>query len=300
MPAGLSDAHVAERVNLQHMQLIIHAATDPHIFELGDKVRELYLDVSFLLKQAKDAPYLLLEILAFSARHLAHLGKASLHQAIDLQTQAVSLFNSSWNRDITEDNCAAVLLFSTLLAHHNLADAFSRREDRTLSCFVNNFTQCVDVHRGIHHTAVAAYPLLKSSELGPTLSWSSSIQDRKPKGYTCQSVLHLVERSHTLDEAGKEACRHALSHLQVGFDMLSDTETLPGNHLHMVFIWPLRITPAFTALLKAQSPEAINVLALYATLLLYAKGKWQIGDAGSYILGLIKAELDPEWHCWTA
>ena len=97
---------------------------------LSDRVEDQQWAMSTAFQIAEAFPFLLYELLAFSACHLSHLYPASSkyrHLAVDLQTRAVALFNMS-GPDITPENCVAMLLFSTIMGQHLFADLLRPRD----------------------------------------------------------------------------------------------------------------------------------------------------------------------------
>lgn len=258
--------------------------------------------ISFALKTALKSPYLMYQLLAFSARHLMFLHPDRSHafqqQAVILQTRAVSLFNDTWT-EISQSNCVAILLFSTILGHHLLADMLTKREASGLEGFISNFRQCVEMHRGSYTVARTAWLLLMESELEPILSWSSKFTTRQPRGDECQGIRALVDAAQGLEEKDKEACRLSIQYLQVGFDAaLAEDDDEQGYRYQMIFLWTLLAPAELTSLLAAKRPEVLVMLAYYALLLHYGRNMWQVGDAGVYVLNIIVDYLGPDWVHW--
>lgn len=295
---------VEETVNMNHMELILHLALDQDkdMYILGATMEDYHPPVLALaLQTGLEAPYLLHQMLAFAARRLAFLhperSAAYLHQAVALQTRAVSLFNAGWT-GINKSNCIPVFLFTSALGHHVLADTLAKRDSGGLNAFMAHYIHCVEMHRGIYTVATTNWELLmESKELGPILAWSSGYNSRSPRGDQCKLVTELVEGVTDLSDEDKEACRKAIHYLQIGFDALS-VENEEGNRYQMIVSWPMLSLPSFTNLLAAKHPVALVVLSYYALLLHYAKDMWQVGDSGAYILSIITEYLGPEWHTW--
>jgi hypothetical protein len=283
------------------MELLIHLIDTKDIFNLGVRVGDYISNISQALNIGLRSPYLLHQLLAFSARHLAFLhpenSPSYLHQAVTLQTRAVSLFNTSWT-EVNQSNCVEILLFSVVLGHHLLADTFSKRNSGGLDAFMAHYVQCVEMHRGIYTIARTAWPLLMESELEPVLSLSSGFTGRSPKGNHCQQIKELVDSSDGMSEDEKEACRLAIKYLQVGFDAVHEEDDEQGYRYQMIFSWMLLAPPEFTGLLAAKRPEVLVLLGYYALLLHYGRNIWQVGDAGVYVLGIIVDYLGPEWYHW--
>jgi hypothetical protein len=160
-------------VNMEHMELFVHLVTNKDLFSLGDNVDNYQSAFDMCIKESVKAPYLLHQMLAFSARHLAAIRTdRTLHyldQAVSLQTRAVSLFNET-RREVDSSNCVAILLFSVTRGHHLLADALAYRGPDGLDGFLAHYVQCVDLNRGIYNVVISAWPLLAESSLEPVLS----------------------------------------------------------------------------------------------------------------------------------
>lgn len=111
------------------MELLIHLILNKDMFNLGGPIDDSWHSLAF--NACLQAPYLFHQVLAFSARHLAFLhperSASYLHQAIALQTRAVSIFNAT-SPEVDQSNCVAILLFSSVLGHHILADTLTKRD----------------------------------------------------------------------------------------------------------------------------------------------------------------------------
>ena len=303
----LEDPTLDETLNFAHIELFIHLNLDKELFNLGAGAKAWPSSLPLALKIGLASPYLLYQLLAFSARHLAYLyptrSAPYLHQAVTLQTRAVSLFNAAWTEDVDRENCVAVLLFSSILGHHLLADTLAKRIPGGLDAFMTHYVQCLEMHRGIYTVASAGWPLLMESELEPILSSSSGFTSREPRGDQCRLVGELIDRSEALGEKDKEACRVAIRYLQVGIDAVlaeekEDGEEELGNRYQMIFSWTMLAPPEFTGLLAAKRPEILVLLGYYALMLHYGRKLWQVGGAGAYMLGMIVDYLGPGWDHW--
>lgn len=311
--AGLSALDGA--LNLHHIELVTHLVSNSDMFNLSFSVGDYFRRMTFVLRTGLDAPYLLHQLLAFSARHLAslHPRKSAdyLHLASSLQMRAVSLFNATAlartgaAAAVDGSNCVAVLAFSSVLGHHLLADVLAppQRDPETLDGFLARYVQAMDMNRGVVVVSTASWPLLMTTEVGPTIAASAAFARREPKGQHCRGLQELVDGAAGLSGAEREACRRAVRHLQVGFDAVEeaqeDQEGEEDSYRHqMIFVWTMMAPPELAALLTAKRPEVLVLLGYYALLLYHGRRMWQVGDAGRYILGLIMDSLGPEWHPW--
>jgi hypothetical protein len=290
------DAAADDPVNYAHMELLIHTLTSPEMYNLGagsssEHMSGLLLGLSISLQY----PFLLHKILAFSARHLAHVHPARAafyqHQSVTLQTQALTLFNASWS-SVTAENCVAILLFSSILAHHLLADTLGERDAAGLEAWLDHYIACIETHRGISTIAESAWPLLMASEIAPILSASRRFTSRAPRGAHCERAGVIIAESAQLSDVEREACVRAVRYLQVGFDAVADGGE---GRFHMIFTWTMLASVQFTGLLKERRPEALVLLAYYAWLLHCGREQWQVGDAGVYVMGLVEGYLGGEW-----
>ncbi|KAK0721780.1 hypothetical protein B0T26DRAFT_640649 [Lasiosphaeria miniovina] len=304
-PPPTAAATLDDPLNLHHIELVSHMLSNKDVFNLSFDVGDHLRGVSYALTISLDAPYALHQLLALSARHLASLYPAKsadyLHLATALQTRALSLFNAAAlakNGAIDHSNCKAVVLFSAVMAHHVLTDALTQRGDNeTLDGFLSRYVQAIETTRGVMLVSMAAWPLLMAHpEAGPRIEAHALFTMREGKGDHCNGLRELVDCADGLSEAEREACRAAARRLQVGFDAVEEEDKEDAYRFQGVFLWTMMASPELVALLAGKRPEALVMLGYYALLLYYARGMWQVGDAGRYLMGLIMDELSTEWH----
>jgi hypothetical protein len=116
---------------------------------------------------ALSAPYVMYQILALSALHLSHTRTAQTshyrEQATFLQSEALSLFNSSWAKASTE-NCVPMLIFSSFLGLHTLGEAV-RDSESDEGGFLNRFVTYLNLHRGVRVVMSESWQLLLQSNI---------------------------------------------------------------------------------------------------------------------------------------
>ena len=258
----------------------------------------------FALQTGLSAPYLLHQLLALSARHLAALHPSKsptyLHLATTLQTRAISLFNATALTAIDRSNCVAVLLFSSVLGHHLLADTLTRRDHTSLDGFLAHYVQAMEVNRGVYVVSMASWPLLMTTEVGPTIAASAEFTRREGKGRHCDALRELFGRAMGLTDVEREVCIRAVRHLQVGFDAVEEVDREDEYRFQMILSWTMLAPKELGGLLVGKRPEVLVMLGYYALLLDLGRGMWQVGDAGRYVLGLVVGALPVEWHAWLA
>lgn len=295
-------ASLDQVINTEHMELMVHLVTTKDIFNLaGDADGPSWADgdpTSVVLRIGLQQPYLMHQLLAFSAYHLSvlhpHKSASYAHLAVDLQTRAIALFNTARNTGVDKDNCVPALLFSSVLGHHLLAEMLANREHGNLTSFVDQYVRSLELQRGVSAVAHSSWRLLMQSELEPLLAASMKFTLQSPWGHHCHLLKDLVEASVGLEESEREACRQAIRYLQIGFDAAE----AGADVNQMIFHWGMLSPPTFSELLKAHRFEALVILSYYALLLHRGRTMWQIGDSGPYILGMLADYLGPASQKW--
>ncbi|KAH7408797.1 putative C6 finger domain protein [Phaeosphaeria sp. MPI-PUGE-AT-0046c] len=300
-----TDDASSESINFTHMDLLIHITQDADIFNIGAGIESYHPSgLALGLKEALAHPYLMHEMLGFSARHLAHLhphrAPHYLDLSVRLQTRALSLFNDMLGTDgVTDANCVAVVLFSSILGHHVLACTLGSRslDLADVDAVVGQYVQCMDTQRGIHTIATSAWPSLMASELAPILAQSQEFTSRAPVGADCDVLAQRVAAASGMSAEEKEACRRAIGYLQVGFDATATEEVgdRKRNRHHMIYTWTMLVPRDFAGLLVRKQPEALGLLAYYAVLLHRGRELWQVGGAGRYLFDKVDGYLGEEW-----
>ena len=286
-------------VNLHHLELLHHFLTATYKFSgVGHTMAEMSRQIA--VKSGLSAPYLMHEILAIAARHLSVLRPAQqgfyVHQATQLQTHAISLFNST-KPDITADNCVPVFLFSSLLGVHVLCDTLAFR-DSDFCVFLMRFISYLQLHRGVRAVTGRSWHLLHQIELKPILQMGEALSQVQGTGEECDRLRTLITSSD-LSQSSINACQQAIEYLQWVFDAQckpSGSEDI----VHMVFSWPLLVSSDYTDLLLQRRPEALIILAYYAVLLHYCREIWVIGDSGRFLIQHITRHVGTDWEEWLA
>ncbi|KAI1076846.1 hypothetical protein F5B20DRAFT_304356 [Whalleya microplaca] len=284
-------------VNLNHMELMMHFTVAIAVPDTKDAL--LDGGTRIVLKAAANAPYLIHEILSISARHLAflHPEKADFyhHQSVQMQTKSISIFNETLPT-IDATNCVALILYSSMVSRHLLADTLANR-DPNIKSFIDGFVRYIHFYKGMSRVANEAWPLLEESELMPLIKWNKPPGKCPGVGHECDQLRYLIRTAPHLDPSEIDACQTAIEQLQVGFDEVANPS--PGRSpYNIAFTWSVLLPTEFAHLLEQYKPEAIVVLAYYGVLLLQCTHLWQIADAGAYLVSNISEYLGPEWAQW--
>ncbi|KAF2179558.1 hypothetical protein K469DRAFT_673964 [Zopfia rhizophila CBS 207.26] len=305
-----ADEQVPQVFDLSHLALLYHLQTvmmkPPHTPLVADE-KDSGLLLEMIFKSALSAPYLMDELLAFSALHLSTLKSdvAEKHryyyQAVQLmETRALMLFNAALP-EIREENCVAIFLFSSFLGMHILFDTVAFQKD--LVEFLDKFIQFLGLYRGVRTVTGRGWHIICGTEMKLIIDSIEAVDQLDPQptdvGNECDRLMSLlITSSDSLGSAPFKACREAIQSL--GW-VLSQHRALPHpTNLHIVLAWPVRITTEYIDMVKQRRPEALVILAHWAVLLHYGRNFWVFGDAGQFLIESIARYLGVSWDEWMA
>ncbi|TDZ51779.1 Sterol uptake control protein 2 [Colletotrichum trifolii] len=305
LPPADSASHAAAgpRVNMDHMDFLVNFSLGLMIPELDGDLREQGTRIT--VKAALEAPYLMHAVLSNSARYFAHARpdrrKEYLEHAIQLQTEAVSLFNAA-RPELNESNCVAIAMFSSILGRHLCIDALATRNaglDGFLDAYLN-FARLRQRGASVVRSARAA---LEDSELKPFLTWGPGMLELKGQGHHFDSAHRLLRSSSNLDAAHALACARAVELAEVAYDSWEADGPAAGMKrvLEVVFTWAFLVPGEFLEMLEQRRPEAIAIMGNHAVVLHLARDLWQIGDSGEFLLRAVEEHLGDageEWLRW--
>lgn len=294
--------HLDDRYSLVHFELLQHFRVC--LGEILWSVQpELQRMIELAIRDAVTTPYLMDELLAFSAAHKSTLpgDRQSFFasEAKRLQTRASSQFNSAVANVPDDDGWIPTFTFSTLLGQHVLFDTLSSRED--LSTVLTKFTRCLGLNRGVRVIASRSWLKVQEqlqlqtrvpSELLHTNEVSTSTS-----GTMLDSLVARLDKSK-LRRSSVEVCRHAISVLQYLFNDSQSSDPRDGQRFIAVQIWPVRVLEEYACLLDQRCPEALVILAYYAVLLHRAKDYWVVGGSGKFLIQSISNYLGGYWADW--
>lgn len=284
-------------VNLLHLELFHHFVRDLSASLGLDRIVSGDWGIS-LMSSMLTAPYLMNQILAFSALHLSitrpDQQKHYKYHAAQLQTHAISLFNSS-NMEVNTENCLPMFIFSSCLANHTLCEKLVFRAD-SFDDFLNNFIQCLNLHRGIRAITSQSWHFLLETPLKPVLEGAGQVLDEGPSGDECSGLLSLVDTT-IADPATRNIYRQAIEGLQKAING-SRLSSLKLSAIGPVVSWPVVVTLEYIERLAERRPEALIILAHYAALLHIYRIIWIFGDSGRYIVLSVNGYLGPSWEHW--
>ncbi|KAK1722217.1 hypothetical protein BDP67DRAFT_540184 [Colletotrichum lupini] len=277
----------------QHMILLHHAASVPYFTGPARSA----LDIA--VRRAVDSPYLLDEILAFTAFHMIQLypgSSAHLHDlATELQNRALSSFTRLTETVARDDKVTAVprFLFSAILGRHVLADTLAHyRSD--FKSFIDRLVECFNLNRGVKSVTLPARNFLRDTELAPVLNVILEAEKRmSTRGDECGSLKRLLNDSDLSDSSAR-ACHEVIGLLQWCFDICRVLDE--GDYAQAASSFSVKVPVGFVDMLRKHRPEALIILAHYGVLLHRCRTFWPFADAGAFIVRAVARHLGNYWQ----
>lgn len=255
--------------------------------------------VDIAVRHSMKSPYLLDEVLAFTAFHISNTypGSATslLCLATELQNRALSSFTELTKELPNNDKMTAVprFLFSAILGRHVLADTLTHcRSDFHL--FIDRFLECVNLNRGIQTVVPPDWDYFGETEVDPFLRVVREAGEKIiSPGHECDALKRMIDDSD-LNEVSIKACRQAMGVLQWSFDLCRnlDEEDYPQS----ASVFSVRIGAGYADVLGKHRPEALLILAYYGVLLYRCRTFWAFRDAGASIIHAIADHLGSYWQ----
>ncbi|KAI0897121.1 hypothetical protein F4806DRAFT_423325 [Annulohypoxylon nitens] len=291
---------------LEHLALLHHVEVDlmkpPHTAlvvndEDAGPLRHM------IIGAALSSPFLMDELLAFSALHLSTLDPDVVkqdhyrHQAVYLQTRALAIFNAT-RHEITEQNCTPIFLFTCFIGLHLLYDTMT--DERNLPELLEKFIKFLGLYRGVTITSGQGWHVIRNSALNSILDVIEAVDKLNvPSEGTCDALLNLLMMAEErLGSSSYKTCYDAVQILQWVFNQHA---VLPEPiNRHIVLAWPVRLSVDYLELLRSRQPEALVIMAYWAVLLHRGRDFWIFGQRGRFLIEAISCFLGPSWAEWLA
>ncbi|KAI0869280.1 hypothetical protein GGS24DRAFT_167512 [Hypoxylon argillaceum] len=286
--------------NVDHVELFHHFTTEVYkTILVEDNHTELYHRA--VVERALVSSFLLDEVLAVSACHMSlkRPDRAAYYCDLAAKLQASAL-TGYWDtlEKIDSTNCLDIFLFSHLLALCIFWETFSL-PGSDLSTLLERLIGCIRLLRGINVVLNSWFDCLVQTALGPIIIQSQKrAASEKPSQDECRGLREMLDQAD-LSPSSIQTCQASLDSLQTSLDY-ENAVNFPSASTHQAFSWLITTTEDFTNLLDLRRPEALIILAHYATLLHRRRGSWVIGNAGHQVLFHIQGYLGKRWDRWLA
>lgn len=241
------------------------------------------------------------QLLGITALHIASAATPDVaaqyyHRATELQSAAMSGFKVHQTR-IDEDSAFAVLVFSSLVGLHVLAD-HSRTYDLGNNDFLNHFLHTVRLMQGVRILVVNEWweRIRTRPEVGPFLD-VEHVGPPYDSPQPVKQLRNLLEEPAMLGEDAVAAYSIAIDHIEWIY-ALTGVPYKSYRTVRMIMAWPVRSSPEYLTLVDQRRPEALIILAYYAVALHFYKDSWVVRDTGVRLLNAIDANLGSYWSSW--
>ncbi|KAL4940211.1 hypothetical protein BDV06DRAFT_224321 [Aspergillus oleicola] len=318
-PTSLEDGPA----NMLHVTLLQNLLTKTHL--TFDPTRSLPWLTEICSSSSIATPYLVNELLAFSALHMSTQATSQKereyyhYHAAQLQTYALDLFKEASAREglggggqVTQDSAVPVFLFSSVLGVHMLCDTLVYHTTTTPSssnfnsnndfeAFLSRFTHYLHLHAGVHAVLGSGWSMLTSPTcpIKPAFDTGMALYKfSEPLQPHFKHLLSLICSSNLGHEL-EGVYRQALKTLQSCSSVASSKYEGQGHAgINGVIAWPVMVGLGFCEALERRAPEGLVLLAYYAVLLHGFRGCWVVGDSGSWIIENVRRVLGEEFEEW--
>lgn len=288
-------------LNMLHLELLLHAKTAMFSASCFGSQSPIYkMQYEVVMDHSTQYPYLMHQILAFSALHLSvlvpHQAAFYRQQASELQGVALTMFDVSENSAAT---CPPRFLFAAIVGMHVLIETLMYQPP-DFSLFLDKFVSYLRIARGSSVQIGEHWKALTESNLASILTRGQLIPDeRTAVARETDDIQHLLDSSD-LGPTTLAIYQNALNQLKALFQLHNDHPTDADEFAGLIIAFPVRVSIDYVELIVQRRPEALAILALFAALLHRHRHMWIIGEGGKYIIESISAYLGQYWQPWLA
>lgn len=273
---GNRDAYLD--LKLIDLELLHHFSTVTYL-SLGRTDEGRHIWQTHAIRVAFSHVFLLRGILAFSALHIHSLrpeqDRSYLERASEHHDKALEEFHSTLD-NVNESNVEAAFLFSTLLVPHALTlsriDGLGRGDTNSSSSIFD----WLFLVRGVKVVLEPFRETIQNSMI------RHLVQPRGNEQISSESIPQLQELldafSQVTSERTKEAAfayTQAIHELEaVMIEVRSNPTGKDLPDLGIMIGWIVRVSQDFSSYLRERTPEALIILAYFATTLRYRSGEF--------------------------
>jgi len=237
-------------------------------------------------------PFLMHQILAYAALHLAHLRpsdqrKYSLisagHQNKSIRAMSKAL------PGLLPENSDALFITSTLMP---LTAFASKTTDDPIDDIISLF----QLVRGNHSVLTSAFVRILQGTFGPIVR---TALDPPPLPLMVEMLSHADKiktplENPDLDRDYRQICTEAIFNLREATNMGDDPADRP---IRSAYTWPIKMSSDFLLLLKQRDSGALAILAHYCIILHLnqMEGYWFMEGWSSRLIEEILRQIDPSW-----
>jgi hypothetical protein len=241
--------------------------------------------------------FLMHQVLAFSAYHLAYLNPAQAStyslQASQHQNDAIQGMRTALSQ-ITTENCHAVFASSSIIILSAFA-AFSSRASENAGPGIDDLQDVFHLIRGMSGILVSFDDQIQNGPLQDLFRYNES-QMSSTLALVCDHLNRLQVQLDALDTDPviKKLVGTEISSLLVWARKAIDTSTIP--ELRVTITWPITASAEYLKLVRQRHAIALTLLSCYCVILdASARDYWFTRGWGISTLQDIQNCIDPAW-----
>ncbi|KAL2684525.1 hypothetical protein Neosp_005603 [[Neocosmospora] mangrovei] len=228
--------------------------------------------------EALSHPFLLHQILAFSALHLAYLHGDGRHryliQASQHQGIAISTINAMLRKPLEQDSCHALYASSLFVAISAFGTFPScdiyNDEFRPVESLVDIFV----LMNGMHTILRSSDEVIRNGPLKTLLSGCSCEPSKRPSCLArlaprLDELLSFVKNeTPTVDDEERQVLVEAVTAFIEAIARVTGMPSMtPTPEMRVIFGWPMKLSASYLAFLRQGNPLALAILSYYCVLL---------------------------------
>lgn len=255
-------------------------------------------------KQAIVHHFLMHEILAYSALHLAytHQEQRKAFHALGIHHQDLAIrAMRKMLPNMTSENAGALFGTSALVTLSVFASSSldAQIEDTDDSKVIEDLLDIFALQLGIDCILSSAYPIVGQGPFAPVLRVSgvevpplpvlSEIADHIP-------IFKGMLNAKTMEDEHRKEITNALASFMGVLDFAM-TPFSDNRELRVIFLWPIKLSANFFDMLRQQHPAALACVAIYAIALQLAEPNyWFMNGWSQRVIKAVKGLIDPSWY----
>ena len=244
-------------------------------------------------------------ILSLSALHLAYTRPERREWYISqatLQNQASLGLVTSILPNITDENCSAVYLFSTLTFILKLASP--HKPGDLLVIGESGLQEWLALFRGMQAIILSSHDALESGVLGPMFTVGAR-RSRLRDVYTSEQSVEVMQlgnlrhaiQHHVIQPHLLHIYMDAIDELQKSF-ALAYKGAFEALETGEVFVFLFRVSEEYFRLLKDRTQESLAIFAYFCPIAKRLEGNWWSKGLSSHLMSEIYPLLDEEHRLW--
>ena len=244
-------------------------------------------------------------ILAMAAFHLAHERPHAAEEytniAVYHHTSALSLYRPLLDH-ITEDNCAPVVAFSTLVACLAMAMQSSADPPQQLpapraiaAAYVKSMFKTLALVRGVNMIVISTRPWIEHTSIAALVNVDVEQAYHTPLDADVEGIMMSLETriaEHSESEEMRDEYMSAVERLRQCYPR-GDWETI---HQGMIMAWPVIVSDGFFMAMVEGRQIAIAILGIWGTMLDLMRDSWWISGKGKMLVDAAYELLPAGWE----